>query len=113
VLKSCANRGFYAGGKLGWRGSVNRCFFGVNIVFFNFSFTRSRRKRFSFSTVSHYLSVLRAILLKSVDHVLIIYWSGYPRVISPHLAVDFGADGGYHFNGGYVDELFAKYQVKG
>jgi len=36
VLKCRATPGFYAGGKRGYRGSVNSCFFGVNIVLFVF-----------------------------------------------------------------------------
>jgi hypothetical protein len=113
VLKTCATGGFYAGGKLRLQGSVNRCFFGVNIVFFMFSCARDRRKRPSFSIVSRYLSVLRAILPKSVGYVLTVYWFGYPCVITARLAVDFRAHGGHYFNGGYVDELFTKCQAKG
>jgi hypothetical protein len=37
VLKSCAILWFYLGGNCRPRGSVNRFFFGVNIVFFIFS----------------------------------------------------------------------------
>src|SRR5580700_2974408 len=58
-------------------------------------------KRSLFSTISHYLSLLRAVLPKSLDHVLTIYWSGDPGIIRPRLAVDFCADGGHYFTGGY------------
>src|ERR1700722_2188986 len=113
VLKSCATGGFYAGGNPCPRGSVNPCFFGVNIVFSIFSCAPNRCKGCYFSNVSHYLSVLRAVLSKSLYHVLIICKSGNTWVIGPRLAVDFRADGGHYFTGSYVDELFAKYQAKG
>jgi hypothetical protein len=44
VLKSCAIAGFYAGGKPCPLGSVNRYFFGVNIVLFFFSYVPNRCK---------------------------------------------------------------------
>src|SRR5580658_4985815 len=113
VLKSCAIAGFYSGGKPCHRGSVNRCFFGVNIAFFIFSHSLNRRKRSLFSIVSRYLSVIREVLLKWFQHVLIVYGSGYPWVITPRLVVDFCADGGDHFTGGYLDKLFTEDPAKG
>ena len=44
VLKTCAIPGFYAGGKPPFRGSVNRRFFGVNIVLFVLSQALNRLK---------------------------------------------------------------------
>lgn len=41
VLKSCASPGYYSGGKGCLNGSVNPDFFGVNIVFFIFSFPQT------------------------------------------------------------------------
>jgi hypothetical protein len=44
VLKTCATPGFYAGGKPRQRGSVNPCFFGVNIAHFVVSQALNRLK---------------------------------------------------------------------
>src|ERR1700678_4100365 len=113
VLKTCANQGFYAGGKPRQRGSVNPCFFGVNIALLSSPRPLTGSDVQSFSTVSHYLSVLRAVLSKSLRHVLIIYRSGNSWVITPGLVVDFGADCGDPFAGGNLVELFTNCPVEG
>src|ERR1700723_3074273 len=89
VLKTCAIPRFYAGGKLHLKGSVNRFFFGVNIVLFILSRPSTVSKVRLFSIVSHYLSVLRAVIPKSLHHVLIVCRPGNPGVVTSRLAVDF------------------------
>ena len=112
VLKTCATGRFYAGGKHHLRGSVNRCFFGVNIAFFILSQAPNRVEgSLIFKCKSLFISV-RAVLPKSLHHVLIICRSGNPRVIAPRLAVDFGADSGDLFVGGNLVALFTRLAVE-